>query len=266
MVYPEDTQARVGLNKCMDVLKRMRHLWPSAFRALELLQGSKVNSQGAQDLAAFRSRISDRPKRSAEHPLDAEEESGTRLLTSEQLYRQQQSFQPVSTPSPVHQGFAISNLQLPAAEPSYPSYDRWSSEAPMANYPGSLSTSVLPQQYSTGLVDERISSASRHPERQGQRYPQFWNDYTALAQMDTPYGVPVLPDMAGQHPSASQGDQQSMYMQDYGMFGARGSFVRRDATADCPHRQHAAGHSPAVSEPRRLGLPPPPPPFCSNPV
>ncbi|KAH9915218.1 fungal-specific transcription factor domain-containing protein [Fomitopsis serialis] len=218
-VYPEDAQARVGLNKCMDVLRRLRHLWPGAFRALELLQGSKVNSQGAQDLAAFRTRSSDRPKRSAEHPLDAEEESGTRLLTSEQLYRQQQNFHPVSTPSPVHQGFAMNNMQIPAADAPYQAYDRWSSDAPMTNYAGSLSTSVLPQQYSTGLVDERMSSASRHPERHSQRYPQFWNDYTALAQMDTPYGVPVMGDMGSQHPGSSQGDQQSMYMQDYAMFG-----------------------------------------------
>ncbi|TFY61678.1 hypothetical protein EVJ58_g4373 [Rhodofomes roseus] len=218
MMYSEDAQARVGLHKCMDVLKRMRHLWPSAFRALELLQGSKVNAQGAQDLAALRARSSDRPKRSAEHPLDADEESGTRLLTSEQLYRQQQNFQPVSTPSPVHQGFAMNNLQMPAADAQYQSYDRWSSDAPMANYAGSLSTSVLPQQYSTGLVDERMS-ASRHPERQSQRYPQFWNDYTALAQLDTPYGVPVIGDMGSQHPGSSHGDQQSMYMQDYSMFG-----------------------------------------------
>ena len=215
--YPADPQASSGLQKCMDVLDRMHRVWPSAFRALELLQGSKVNARGAQDLAALRARSSDRPKRSAEHPLDAEEESGTRLLTSEQLYRQQ-NFQPVGTPSPVHQSFTMNSLQMPA-DASYQSYERWSSETPITNYPGSLSTSVLPQQYSTGLVDERISSASRHPERQNQRYPQFWNDYTALAQMDTPYGVPVIPDMANQHAGSSQGDQQSMYMQDYAMFG-----------------------------------------------
>lgn len=221
MMYSDDTQARVGLNKCMDVLKRMRNLWPSAFRALELLQGSKVNSQSGPDLAVLRARSSDRPKRSAEHPLDAEEESGTRLLTSDQLYRQQQqNYQPVGTPSPVHQSFAMNNLQMPSATEAPYQYERWSSEAPISNYPGSLSTSVLPQQYSTGLVDERISSASRHPERQSQRYPQFWNDYTALAQMDTPYGVPVMGDMSGQHQAPGQGDQQSMYMQDYAMFGA----------------------------------------------
>lgn len=213
MMYPDDTQARVGLNKCMDVLKRMRNLWPSAFRALELLQGSKVNIRGGPDLAALRSRSSDRPKRSAEHPLDSEE-SGTRLLTSDQLYRQS-NFQPVSTSSPVHQGFAMSSLQLPSAVDAPYQYDRWSSDTPISNFPGSLSTSVLPQQYSTGLVD---SSAGRHPERQGRGYPQFWNDYTALAQMDTPYGVPVMGDIGGQHPP-SQNDQQAMYMQDYAMFG-----------------------------------------------
>ena len=221
MMYPDDTQARVGLNKCMDVLKRMRNLWPSAFRALELLQGSKVNAQSGPDLASLRARSSDRPKRSAEHSLEAEEESGTRLIPSDQLYRQEQqqrqNYQPVSTPSPVHQGFAMNNLQIASTAEAPYQYDRWSSDAPISNYPGSLSTSVLPQQYSTGIVD---SSGGRHSERQSQRYPQFWNDYTALAQMDTPYGVPVMGDMGSQQQAAGQGDQQSMYMQGYGMFGA----------------------------------------------
>lgn len=109
----------------------------------------------------------------------------------------------------------MSSLQLPSAVDAPYQYDRWSSDTPISNFPGSLSTSVLPQQYSTGLVD---SSAGRHPERQGRGYPQFWNDYTALAQMDTPYGVPVMGDIGGQHPP-SQNDQQAMYMQDYAMFG-----------------------------------------------
>ncbi|KAI0943292.1 hypothetical protein AcW1_002495 [Taiwanofungus camphoratus] len=225
MTYPADPQARIGLNKCMDVLKRMRNIWPSAWRALELLHGAKVNTQHNQELDILKSRAPDRPKRSAEHPLDQDDTNdAARLMTSEQIYRQQHSFAGVSeSPTPAHAGFSLGNLHLPSGDTStyLHSYDRWSSDAPIPNFGGSLSTSVLPQQYSTGLVDERMPSGmSRHPDRHSQRYPQYWSDYSALGQMDTTYGVPVIGDMVTQHAGASQGDHSSMYVQDqYSMFG-----------------------------------------------
>ncbi|PCH37572.1 hypothetical protein WOLCODRAFT_84184 [Wolfiporia cocos MD-104 SS10] len=220
MTYSDDAQARVGLNRCMDVLKRMRILWGSAWRALELLQGSKVNVNG-QGTQPVRARVPERPKRAAEHALEGEPGEGSaRLLTSEQMYRQPQAFSAVGTPPPVGQNFSMGGLQMPAADAgAYPGYERWSAEGAMPAYGGSLSTSVLPQQYSTGLVDERMSSGmSRHAER-GQRYPQYWSDYSALGQMDAPYGVPVIGEMVSQHPGAAQGEQPSMYVQDYSMFG-----------------------------------------------
>lgn len=216
--YPSDAQARVGLEKCMDVLERMQVVWPSAFRALELLHGTKPMSQ-EPDIP--RSRLSDRPKRPAEHPADREDE-GTRLLTSEQLYRQQTPYHNVpqpssSSPAPGQSGFI--NLNLPPGDGAYmSSYDRWAGETSLPSFGSSLTTSVLPQQYSTGLVDERIpSSIGRNTERHGQRYPQYWSDYTALGQMDTTYGVPVMGDI---HGSASQNDQSAMFVQEpYNMFG-----------------------------------------------
>ncbi|KAI0321497.1 fungal-specific transcription factor domain-containing protein, partial [Amylostereum chailletii] len=46
-VYPDDPQARKGLTTCLDVLKLMETVWPSAGRAWELLHGSKVNLASA---------------------------------------------------------------------------------------------------------------------------------------------------------------------------------------------------------------------------
>ena len=40
-VNPYDPQARVGLTKCMQALKKMGVAWPSAERAWELLNGAK---------------------------------------------------------------------------------------------------------------------------------------------------------------------------------------------------------------------------------
>ena len=42
--YPADPQASDGLRKCINMLERMHYIWPSAWRANELLQGSKAAS------------------------------------------------------------------------------------------------------------------------------------------------------------------------------------------------------------------------------
>ncbi|KAH9941542.1 fungal-specific transcription factor domain-containing protein [Amylocystis lapponica] len=225
VTYPTDPQARMCLNRCMDVLKRMQVLWPSAWRALELLYGAKPNMPQAE----LPKQRAIRPKRSAEHSLDQDDtDVGARLITSDQLYRQQHGFPDVagsssgSSPAQASHAFTM-GLHLPAGDSSayVPSYDRWSTEASLPNLSGSLSTSVLPQQYSTGLIDERIPhNLSRNPERHGQRYPQYWSDYSVFGQMDTTYGVPVMGDLVSQHTGASHGDQSGMYVHDqYAMFG-----------------------------------------------
>lgn len=78
---------------------------------------------------------------------------------------------------------------------------------------GSLSTSVLPQQFSTGFVDER---SHRGQDRAPQRFPQYWNDYSALGQMDAAYPVSpadmVPPNPGPPHPRGTQ--QGVVYPQD----------------------------------------------------
>ena len=66
--------------------------------------------------------------------------------------------------------------------PLYNSYERVPSDPAAMGLPVGLSTSVLPQQYSTGLVDDRvIMNSHRSPahvdEGQG-RYTQYWSDYS----------------------------------------------------------------------------------------
>ena len=59
------------------------------------------------------------------------------------------------------------------------------------------------------LVDERVQRTQDRPSR----YPQYWSDYSAMSQMDTTYGMPVMGDMVAAPPSAQQPDQP-MYVQD----------------------------------------------------
>ncbi|CAL1709508.1 unnamed protein product [Somion occarium] len=287
--YPNDPQAGIGLHKCMDVLHRMQNVWPSAWRAYQLLSGAKVPLVARDSMSPS---SSERQKRPAEHALELDYPEEQRVTDqspqpsvvddrrvsidslrpqssgSEHLYRarpsQQQQTQPQIQPSPQPQtqhqpqprlpqpqaphpqthhqhqsqhgqgypsrassshaqsNFAL-GLDLPtAASPTFfqPFNDRWASESPLSNYPSTLTTSVLPQQYSTGLIDERVQ---RGHERQPQRFPQYWSDYSSLGQMEAPYGVPMVgPDMvppAHQATRSSQHTQQPPYPQDqYSVF------------------------------------------------
>ncbi|KAE9408528.1 hypothetical protein BT96DRAFT_970469 [Gymnopus androsaceus JB14] len=65
---PNDPQARMGLRKCINVLTAMQVLWPSATRALELLEGSKVDLDGkdASESPSLSGTFTKRKKRSLE--------------------------------------------------------------------------------------------------------------------------------------------------------------------------------------------------------
>ncbi|KAF8624664.1 hypothetical protein AX17_006995 [Amanita inopinata Kibby_2008] len=107
---------------------------------------------------------------------------------------------------PPHQGISASMVAGGSVSHSvlqnYSSYDRWISSAGTNSGPfsGPLSTSVLPQLYSTGLVDDRVPSvgqrvsthAASHgaggAHTHGQRYPQYWNDYSTYSQLGPAYG------------------------------------------------------------------------------
>ncbi|KAL4247550.1 hypothetical protein ABKN59_007339 [Abortiporus biennis] len=199
-MYPSDPQASIGLHKCMDALHLMQNVWPSAWRAYQLLHGSKVQPTPTPSRTSMSppSSQSERHKRTAEHALD-EPSSTTSRLPAEPLYR-------IDIPSNDTPSF-------------YPSFDRWAPENALGNFSGSLptsslSTSVLPQQYSTGLMDER---SHRGQERSTQRYPQYWNDYSSMGQMEATYAVPVVGDMVPPNTS-SRTSQSTGYGQDYTVF------------------------------------------------
>ncbi|KAI8972440.1 fungal-specific transcription factor domain-containing protein [Trametes punicea] len=230
---PDDPQASLGLQKCMDGLHRMGVTWPSAWRALQLLQGAKAQLAKPTDPPPSRGSVSEpRNKRAAEEPIEEDHGlAGLGVPSADELpgrERERGRSEPEPgepRPGPSQQSYAL-QMEMPhgAGPSSYipSSYDRWPTDSTaLSSFGGSLSTSVLPQQYSTGLVDERMSaSVSRSSERQSARYPQYWNDYSALSQMETTYGVPVMGEMVPPHGNAPQGDQPSMYVQEqYSMFG-----------------------------------------------
>ncbi|KAG2347057.1 hypothetical protein BDR05DRAFT_877298 [Suillus weaverae] len=228
-IFPNDPQSRIGLFRCMDALQDMEIVWPSAARANELLRGSSVManpSNSSQACLSFTSR--DRQKRTAEHSIDsvdACERSQSQVLPSSssphipgsgQGYANTwRSTQFSGTSHDVghsqesgagrHADFSGAPIST-----SQSSYYPWTSDgSSYLSFPGTLSTSVLPQMYSTGLVDgRRAGSLQSSISHQGQprlavhgsasgtytsdqpgmgRYPQFWNDYTSFPQMGMAY-------------------------------------------------------------------------------
>ncbi|KAF8062419.1 fungal-specific transcription factor domain-containing protein [Lyophyllum atratum] len=203
--HPSDPQARMGLSRCMDVLHMMEVLWPSAGRALELLRGSKVNMQEI-DLTLLSSTV--RRKRSAEHPLNDHGAFDRHIPPNTNISQDYLELRPpYSSQYNPHAAYTPTGHEIhPQAAPSPPqlpyisSYDRWPAENThntSFGFPGTLSTSVLPQMYSTGLVDDRNPSvghrvASHHADQtrtnhNANRYPQYWNDFSTFPQLGTAY-------------------------------------------------------------------------------
>ena len=235
----------MGLDKCMNALQDMDAVWPAALRANELLRGCDPMNKHASKHAQFgqliaRQSSGERQKRAAEHAADSEDafqrshmhlpsSSGGSSLAASQPYAQPwRSTQFTAMPQETGPG-------QPGEFSQTTSYYQWPSDgASYAPFP-TLSTSVLPQMYSTGLIDERrpahalASGQTRsnghsaggvvgggqagYESTSGGRYPQFWNDYTSFPQMGMAYGQP---------PGAAAQGQEGMFLngQYGGIYGA----------------------------------------------
>lgn len=226
----------------MDVLKALEVVWPSAGRAWELLRGSNVNSASAASASPdlSNSSPSGRPtsKRTAEHFLEDSHffsgvpvpGSGPRASAggpgASQAFPLTAISATAGNPNPSNPNIPPNhNPHGPGSHSSqshshsagsngsyYPSsYDRWAGDGGLSTFPASLSTSVLPQQYSTGFVDDhraRAASADGGGGAPGsQRYPQYWSDYSSLGSLSTSFGVPMLPPESLQHAQQHQQGQ-----------------------------------------------------------
>lgn len=201
--FPDDPQGRLGLNKCMEVLRTMDVIWPSAGRAWELLNGHKVNVLGPSPKIYT---LAERHKRPADTQLG---DSSPRNSGS-------------SRPPGFNQVFAsgtsdmgtYSSLVDPNNQSTYYDYGRWLGSTDLLGNPAatnSLSTSLLPQQYSTGFVSGGVGRGGQgHRHRNNDpstRYPQpLWTDHSSLGQLDPTY-VGMLSQQPPQEQSPTAGSQ-----------------------------------------------------------
>ncbi|KAJ7121042.1 fungal-specific transcription factor domain-containing protein [Mycena epipterygia] len=212
--YPTDPQARLGLTKCMDALKEMEIIWPSAARALELLRGAQETLADAD--ADVSTGDTARPrKRSATQSLD--DSFAPRGGPPPDNFLALRPFAPVYH-TDGHYGLEARNPAYypPAALP----YDRWPADGAGVGggtlpFQGALSTAVMGPAYSTGLVDEPQQRAAPHEGEQRFAQPQYWSDYAAFPQLGPGYAA-ALQDPAGlavpePHQMYPLHDQYNMY-------------------------------------------------------
>ncbi|KAF8812811.1 hypothetical protein BYT27DRAFT_7182267 [Phlegmacium glaucopus] len=201
-VHPTDPQSRLGFTKCMKTLYAMQIVWPSAGRALELFRGAKVDPSGdASDLVPLTNPSSVvRHKRSAEQLLDDSfsthhPTNNNRFDDMHPVSRSNAQYQQQSNYSPgikefTSDGSYLAALSTSASLPSLPglnmipsSYGWQGGFMNTNNINTHLSTALLPQLYSTGLVDESVHASRIHPNLNqhtippSRRYPPYY-DYS----------------------------------------------------------------------------------------
>lgn len=201
--YPDDPQARNGLKTCMDVLHRMSIAWPSAGRAWELLYGCKANARNS--VCSFSATdVVRTQKRTADHFLD----------DNASLYQVELPSMAQGERSEVIHGQPQPDQEstLGSSQNFYSFSDRWPGEGCPDDFAGSLSTSVLPQQYSTGFFDRTVvrGSNTSSPAEVGlssqqessvsrRGYPRYWSDFSALSQLGVAPFVNPLEHESQQH-------------------------------------------------------------------
>lgn len=198
-MYPDDPQGQHGLDNCMNMLERISIIWPSAWRANEILTGVKAYLDRWFNLPSSLRRIVSHPrsKRAAEDPdyINTMMVIERSTAVPSHIYRESDS----APHGPVYQarGRTRSQNQGPSDhKPSLPSnaqqaqaqryshmldipsqsiggsgayiapssYDCWAadSSSPSASLSKPMSISMLLQTHITGLVDEHGASCTEH--------------------------------------------------------------------------------------------------------
>ncbi|THV03041.1 hypothetical protein K435DRAFT_775205 [Dendrothele bispora CBS 962.96] len=228
--FPNDPRGLVGLQKCSDILKTMEVVWPSAGRALELLQGAKLDLESG--ILGATTSLNHGHKRPLERGAGIEQghyqlqyPSNSPPLpppvdnTPFRTYTVHGN--PYPTVTPVHSPASSATSHYPAPT----NYQRWPLQNQYGTVPfnAAVSTSSLSQSYSTGLVGDRIPAISHHgrpaaptasnndhhhnSSNDSQYPPEFWNNYSTYPRLENSYHATAISDhhnpVHPHHPSST---------------------------------------------------------------
>ena len=204
-IHPTDPQSRLGFTKCMQALYAMQIVWPSAGRAFELVGGAKDERSG--DASDFFGPLANpssviRRKRSAEQLLDdsfcTQPSTDSRFDDMQPIRRTNNAQQQYS--SGIGEFLGDNNYlgatPTTASSNMTPSNYAWQGGGMNTNGINThLSTSVLPQLYSTGLGDENMHAPRMYSNVNNQytnpsfrRYPSYY-DFTNLPPLGSIHDI-----------------------------------------------------------------------------
>ena len=206
--HPDDPQARLSLSKCKNGLNDMGVVWPSAGRALILFTGAKSEATDASMVELTRSSTTrERNKRPAEQELEdsfsrASDIAGPQLspppthfdyappraqsvsnIGNSQLQQPQHPLpnrpdEAVDTGIRAYMPFPIVSLPS-AASAGYADTSSVENSSYLDAFP-ELSTTILPQLYSSGLIDDMEGSFPNMQSRTDlHQQPQEYHPYSA---------------------------------------------------------------------------------------
>ena len=182
-------------------------IWPSAGRAWELLDGNKVNllEPNPKTYSVHSGERQQHHKRPADTQLP---DNAPRNGCGSQASGFNQVFTDGASDMESYPSLVDANNN-----PPYYDYSRWMGNGDLLGNTATngLSTSLLPQQYSTGFVPGGAGRGSQgHRHRGGDpsaRYAQpLWTDHSTMGQLDPTY-VGMLPQQPPQEPHPTTGSQ-----------------------------------------------------------
>ena len=183
-MYPDDTQGKHGLEKCLDTLKRISVIWPSASRGVEMFTGVKAQLKRLSEVTGSLCRIISEPR--SKHvtmaPIYMNAMTVTERSRDISPYNHRELVSsPYSVPRVQDKSLGLSGCetqrfphtpdlppQSPGASDAYftpSSHNFWTTDSPatLSNVPAGMS--VLLQTYATEQVDER--GLGSHMEQDG---------------------------------------------------------------------------------------------------
>ncbi|KAF5369399.1 hypothetical protein D9758_002493 [Tetrapyrgos nigripes] len=189
--FPKDPQGRLGFQKCLDLLKAMGIVWPSADCAFELLRGANVDLEiidqpAFAPLAISHKRSLDNADTGDErydalnelqYPPSSPSSVGSFSRHQQPFYNQQVHSYPnnLHSPTPTFYTYTTpTNYQQHWVPETQPQFDN------------TLYDGTVPQNHSYGLVEDRVPAMGR-PTNHHNNSNELWNDYHSSVPHQTGY-------------------------------------------------------------------------------
>jgi len=257
-LHPSDPQSRRGLSRGMEALEGLDVVWPSAGRALALCKGANVNIDPLLDETrpfVAPTYIPERNKRSAEQAVSEESFGGPQTPVVQTQFNYPHSVRQGHPNSQAHGYSQSQSTGVYGEAPGYlgsiaragpstmtgvtthlPPYSWQGDDINAHSFASPLSTGLLPQTYSIGMIEDhihhgRMSEQSHLAQPQHpRRYSNQYYEYPSNFQLSQGYELasPIHPSPQPQA-NAPTGQTSQVYLSEqYNLYSESLCLVRSE--------------------------------------